>query len=60
IVDRIVLEPGVVLVVYENKKAILVNYTNDIYKFDKKLVNPRSWICFKYNSANLVSGVDRK
>ncbi len=60
IVDRIVLEPGIVLVVYENKKAILVNYTNDIYKFDKTIVNPRSWICFEYNSTSLVNGVGRK
>ncbi|MGC8820781.1 MAG: DUF5696 domain-containing protein [Fervidobacterium sp.] len=47
IVDRIVLEPGVVRVTYENDVSIVVNYTDESYKIDNYIVKPKSWLVIK-------------
>lgn len=58
IVDRFVIEPGIVVVSYDNGKSIVVNYTPKTYVLNEQKIKPQSWIVTNLNSINL--GVGRK
>lgn len=58
IVDRLVIEPGIVVVSYDNGKSIVVNYTSKTYVLNEQKIKPQSWTVTNSNSINL--GVGRK
>ncbi|OAA31942.1 hypothetical protein AT15_03710 [Kosmotoga arenicorallina S304] len=52
IVDRKVLESGVVKVDYENGNSIIVNYTDKPYLYEELIVQPQSFLNFERKSIN--------
>ncbi|MFN6991945.1 MAG: DUF5696 domain-containing protein [Fervidobacterium sp.] len=73
ITDRIVIEPGVVIVMYDNGRGIIVNYTDSSYKIYNYTVKPKSWINILVDdgflrkvearlnkNSNVLTGVDEK
>ncbi len=54
IIDRTVLEPGIVKVDYENGRSIMVNYTQNPYIYGDMLLQPQSYRNF--DSKNIDSG----
>ncbi|TYB94358.1 MAG: hypothetical protein FXF54_05840 [Kosmotoga sp.] len=54
IVDRTVLEPGIVRVDYENGRSIIVNYTQNSYIYDDIFLQPQS--CKNIDNKNMDSG----
>lgn len=73
ILDRIIIEPGVVIVVYDNGRGIIVNYKDSSYKIYDYTIKPKSWInilvdekflrqieSLLNNNSNVLTGVDEK
>ncbi|MCX7654276.1 MAG: DUF5696 domain-containing protein [Fervidobacterium sp.] len=60
IVDRIVLEPGFVVVVYNNGYSILVNYTSRTYKLGHYKIKPQSWSVASLRDISGIIGVGEK
>ncbi|SHN70093.1 DUF5696 domain-containing protein [Fervidobacterium gondwanense] len=56
IIDRFVVEPGIIVVSYNNGKSIVVNYTSKTYILNDQKIKPQSWIVTNSNSINVGVG----